>query len=147
MPRDTTAAETGKLVTFMVADQLFGVSVEKAVDILIPERIAPVPLAPPHVQGAINVRGKIVTVIDVRARLGLRAIDTPHQRTGLTVEHNCGFYTLMVDKIGDVVELPNDGIDTLGMPDRQWRDFAIGIIKMEEGVAVVVDVDRLLGLS
>jgi purine-binding chemotaxis protein CheW len=147
MLRETTIADIRKLVTFTVADQVFGISVDKVIDILVPERIAPIPLAPPHVQGAINVRGKIVTVIDVRARLNLPPLDA-HQRTGLTVEHNYGLYTLIVDNVGDVVELPDDvGTDTLTMPDRQWRDIAIGIIKMQDAVVVVMDVDRFLKLS
>jgi purine-binding chemotaxis protein CheW len=148
MLRETTIADIRKLVTFTVADQVFGISVDKVIDILVPERIAPIPLAPPHVHGAINVRGKIVTVIDVRARLNLPPLDAAHQRTGLTVEHNYGLYTLIVDSVGDVVELPDDvGTDTLTMPDRQWRDIAIGIIKMQDAVVVVMDVDRFLKLS
>ncbi|MFO1154480.1 MAG: chemotaxis protein CheW [Rhodospirillales bacterium] len=148
MLRGTTIADIRKLVTFTVADQLFGISVDKVIDILVPDRIAPIPLAPAHVEGAINVRGKIVTVIDVRTRLNLPPLNAPHQATGLTVENNYGLYTLIVDKVGDVVDLPEDvGADMMSMPDRQWRDIAIGIIKMHEAVVVVMDVDRFLKLS
>jgi purine-binding chemotaxis protein CheW len=148
MLREMTTGEIRTLVTFTVADQLFGVSVDKVLDILVPERIAPIPLAPSHVQGAVNVRGKIVTVIDVRARLNLPLLNAPHPRTGLTVEHNYGLYTLIVDKVGDVVELADDvAADTLSMPDRQWRHIAIGLIKMQDAVVVVMDVDRFLKLS
>lgn len=145
MLTETPIADFKKLVTFTVADQLFGIGVDKVIDILVPERIAPIPLAPPHVLGAINVRGKIVTVVDVRARLGLPSADPVVRGTGLTVEHNCGLYTLSVDKVGDVVELPSGAeSNTLTMPDRQWRDIAMGIIKMQEAVVVVMDVDRFL---
>ncbi len=58
-------------VTFFIDNQMFGIPVLKVQDILTPERIAPIPLAPPEVRGSINLRGRIVTVVDVRVRLGL----------------------------------------------------------------------------
>ena len=58
-------------VTFFINDQMFGLPVLKVQDILTPDRIAPIPLAPPDVRGSINLRGRIVTVVDVRVRLGL----------------------------------------------------------------------------
>jgi purine-binding chemotaxis protein CheW len=147
MQRETTIQDVKQLVTFTVAGQLFGISVDKVQDILVPERIAPIPLAPPHVQGAINVRGKIVTVIDVRSRLDLPPFAADHRGTALTVEHNYGLYTLIVDKVGDVVEVPADiDADTMTMPDKQWRDISMGIIKMQDAVVVVMDVDRFLRL-
>ena len=58
-------------VTFFINDQMFGIPVLKVQDILTPDRIAPIPLAPPEIRGSINLRGRIVTVVDVRVRLGL----------------------------------------------------------------------------
>lgn len=148
MESTTSLSHTKKLVTFTVAEQLFGIAINKVQDILVPERIAPIPLAPAQVRGAINVRGKIVTVIDVRARLDLDPAVEAVNGTALTVEHNSGLYTLLVDKVGDVVEVPEaDGGETLAMPDRQWRDIATGIVKMEDSVIVVMDVDRFLALA
>lgn len=144
----TSNSQVKKLVTFTVADQLFGITINKVQDILVPERIAPIPLAPTQVCGAINVRGKIVTVIDVRRRLDLEQAPETQTGTALTVEHNSGLYTLLVDKVGDVVEVPDLGdVDSLTMPDRQWRDIATGIVKMEDAVIVVMDVDRFLALA
>ena len=70
--------DTTEFVTFNIAGQLFGIPVLIVQDILLPESIASIPLAPPEVRGSINLRGRIVTVIDVRIRLGLerRAINT-----------------------------------------------------------------------
>ena len=69
--------DTIEFVTFNIAGQLFGIPVLIVQDILLPESIASIPLAPPEVRGSINLRGRIVTVIDVRVRLGLnrRAIN------------------------------------------------------------------------
>ena len=148
MDTAASASHRNKLVTFTVADQLFGISINKVQDILVPERIAPIPLAPAQVRGAINVRGKIVTVIDVRRRLDLPPVGDAQKGTALTVEHNSGLYTLLVDKVGDVVDVPETGdSDSVSIPDRQWRDFATGIIKMDDSVVVVMDVDRFLALG
>lgn len=73
--------ELSEFVTFNIAGQFFGIPVLIVQDILLPENIASIPLAPPEVRGSINLRGRIVTVIDVRVRLGLesRAITTATQ--------------------------------------------------------------------
>jgi purine-binding chemotaxis protein CheW len=141
-------------VTFTVIDQRFGVPVSRVQDILMPERIAPVPLAPPAVRGAINLRGRIVTVIDVRTRLGLPARDdaveggAANGTMGVTVEYRGEFYTLLVDRIGDIVALPpqrwEDKPSTL---DPAWRDMTSGVFRLEDGLMVVLDVDRLLNLA
>lgn len=67
--------ELSEFVTFNIADQLFGIPVLIVQDILVPEKIASIPLAPPEVRGSINLRGRIVTVVDVRVRLGLERRD------------------------------------------------------------------------
>ena len=135
-------------VTFTVVDQRFGVPVSRVQDILMPDRIAPVPLAPPAVRGAINLRGRIVTVIDVRTRLGLAAADEVGSAMGVTVEHRGEFYTLLVDRIGDIVQLPpqrwEDKPATL---DAAWREVTSGVFRLDEGLMVVLDVDRLLDLA
>lgn len=68
---DAQGAQNTEFVTFNIADQLFGIPVLIVQDILVPEKIASIPLAPPEVRGSINLRGRIVTVVDVRVRLGL----------------------------------------------------------------------------
>ena len=73
-------------VTFRMGSQMFGVPVQRVQDILVPDRIAPVPLAPSEVRGLINLRGRIVTVIDVRIRLGLKdAREASARAMGVTV--------------------------------------------------------------
>ncbi|NJO56265.1 MAG: chemotaxis protein CheW [Rhodospirillales bacterium] len=148
MHTNVCVAPTNQLVTFFVDDQQFGIAINKVQDILVPERIAPIPLAPAQVQGAINVRGKIVTVIDVRSRLNLEKRSNATAGIALTVEHNAALYTLLVDKVGDVVEVPELAkVDSTAIADRQWRDIADGIVKLDDSVIVVMDVDRFLALS
>ena len=134
-------------VTFIIKGQMFGIPVLKVQDILVTDRIAAIPLAPPEVKGSINLRGRIVTVIDVRVRLGLEKRQDDDHSMGVTVEHQNELYTLLVDKVGDVVgiksEFYEDNPSTL---DPLWREFAIGVYRLDDHLMVVLDVENLLNL-
>ena len=138
-----------QFVTFTVAGQMFGVPVLRVQDILQTHKIASIPLAPPEVRGSINLRGRIVTVIDVRVRLGLEPADeAATDQMGVTVEMGMDLYTLLVDSIGDVVSLPSDTHEkTPGTLDPQWRDFASGVFRLDGSLMVVLEIDRLLDIG
>jgi purine-binding chemotaxis protein CheW len=135
-------------VTFTVAGQLFGVPVIRVQDILTPDVIAPVPGGPKEVRGLINLRGRIVTVIDMRTHLSL-----PRQEAGqcgmcVTVESRGDFYTLFVDRVGDVITLPRSLRE--GNPatlDAVWRDVADAVYRTDQGLMVALHVDRLLAIE
>ncbi len=135
-------------VSFRVANQLFGIPVLSVQDILTPDNIASIPLTPPEVRGSINLRGRIVTVIDVRVRLGLPVKpDLDTENMGVTVEYEHELYTLLVDKIGDVVSLSNDMFErNPATLDPIWRDFANGVYRLDNELMVVLDIDRMLNL-
>jgi purine-binding chemotaxis protein CheW len=136
-------------VTFEVAGQMFGVPVTKVQDILTPDAIAPVPGGPAEVKGLINLRGRIVTVIDLRVRLGLKSRDTGDTRKGMcvTVENDGESYTLFVDVVGDVVTLAaslrEDNPSTL---DAVWKDTSDGVYRVGDRLLVILDVARLLSI-
>ena len=143
------AVDLEDYVTFRVGDQLFGIPVLRVQDILTPDRIAPVPLAPKEVKGSINLRGRIVTVIDVRIRLGMPPRDKKIQENmGVTVEQGHDLYTLLVDKIGDVISLSKDLYEkNPGTLDPLWQEFSSGVFRLEDELMVVLDIDCLLNLS
>jgi purine-binding chemotaxis protein CheW len=143
-----TASEGSAFVTFVVDGQAFGVPVLTVQDILVPERIAPVPLAPSAVCGSLNLRGKIVTVVDVRSRLGLPAYAGELRQMGVTVEHQGESYALLVDRVGDVVTLAADRYEERPSTlDPLWRDLARGLYRRDDDLIVVLDVARLLTLN
>jgi len=150
---DLTTTHPGEdlndFVTFFVAGQMFGIPVLKVQDILTPDRIASIPLAPPEVKGSINLRGRIVTVIDVRVRLGLddKTEADGTNNMGVTVEHQNDLYTLLVDRIGDVVGLSNDTYEkNPATLDPKWREFSVGVYRLEKQLLVVLDVDQMLDI-
>lgn len=148
-----TPAEAGheegtiSFVTFEVAGQLFGVPVTRVQDILTPDTIAPVPGGPAEVKGLINLRGRIVTVIDLHTRLGLKRDE--HGRRGMcvTVENEGEAYTLFVDRVGDVVTLlaglREENPSTL---DTVWKDVTDGVYRVHDRLLVTLDVGRLLAI-
>ncbi len=136
-------------VTFFIGDQMFGIPVLRVQDILTPDRIAPIPLAPKEVVGSINLRGRIVTVIDVRTRLSLPPRDkSGGGNMGVTVEQNHDLYTLLVDKIGDVIGLSKESYEkNPATLDPKWREFSNGVYRLEKSLMVVLDIDNLLDLA
>lgn len=139
--------ELEDFVSFTIGKQLFGVPILKVQDILKPDSIASIPLAPPEIKGSINLRGRIVTVIDVRVRLGLEPREDSADSMGVTVEQNQDLYTLLVDRIGDVVSLAKDKFEkNPGTLDTKWREFASGVFRLDKSLMVVLDVERLLDI-
>jgi len=131
-----------------VAGQVLGIPVMKVQDILTPEAIARVPLGPPDVRGLINLRGRIVTVIDVRTRLALTAA-APGKNQGMcvTVENDGELYTLLVDDVGDVVSLPAEAREPVPPTlDSSWTDLAEGVFRMGDELLVALDIAKLLDI-
>jgi purine-binding chemotaxis protein CheW len=141
-------SDTEAFVTFTVAGQLFGVPVIRVQDILTPDVIAPVPGGPKKVRGLINLRGRIVTVIDMRTHLSLPKAAAGESGMCVTVESRGDFYTLYVDSVGDVITLPKSLRE--GNPatlDAVWRDVADAVYRTDQGLMVALHVDRLLAIE
>lgn len=137
-------SEAEDFVTFIIADQLFGIPVLKVQDVLSQNNITRIPLAPPEIAGSLNLRGRIVTAMDVRLRLGL----PPKEGRGsmsIVVEHEGELYSLMVDSVGEVLALKaNDYERNPPTLEPQFRDYSVGIYRLDEKLLVVLDVNRLL---
>ncbi|MCL2673356.1 MAG: chemotaxis protein CheW [Alphaproteobacteria bacterium] len=130
-------------VTVYIDDQLFGIPVEKVQDILIPSGIADIPLAPNEIAGAINLRGRIVTVIDIRKRLELPPSEKSENMC-TTVEYGEDLYSLKVDNIGAVITLPLSKIeDVPGTMNPRWQSISKGVVQLEKELMLVLDIDSL----
>jgi len=140
--------ETSDLVTMTIAGQLFGIPVLQVQDVLNPQRITRIPLAPPEVAGSLNLRGRVVTVIDLRSCLGMPPLpDVRSNRMSIVVDYQGELYSLLVDQIGEVLSLPNNDFEhnppTL---EKRWRAIALGIYRLNQKLLVVLDVARLLSI-
>jgi purine-binding chemotaxis protein CheW len=151
MRRDQDAAAdefATDYVTVMIGSQLFGMAVCDVQDVFSPQAITRVPLAPPEVGGVLNLRGRIVTAIDVRQRLGL-----PGRKDGLSsmavgIEKDGESYGLIVDQIGEVLRLELKKLERIPENlDPRWRKVSKGVYRLEDTLLVVLDVDLLMNFD
>ncbi|HRC26589.1 MAG TPA: chemotaxis protein CheW [Alphaproteobacteria bacterium] len=134
-------------LTIVIAGQMFGIPVLQIQDVLGPQKVTRIPLAPPEVAGSLNLRGRIVTAIDVRRRLGLDAAEDGKSRNmSVVVEQEGELYSLVIDRVGDVLTLYQKDFEanppTL---DPVWRTVSLGVYRLERELLVILDVARLLG--
>lgn len=139
---------TREYVTMIIDGQLFGIPVLQVQDVLGPQKITRVPLAPKEVAGSLNLRGRIVTAIDVRTRLGLPRREGEAKNMSVVVDYNGEFYSLIVDQVGEVMGLSaSDYEKTPATLDDRWREISDGVYRLKEALLIVLDVKRLLRLE
>ena len=124
------AAETQDYVTIGINGQLFGIPVMQVHDVLNPMRLTRVPLAPKQIAGVLNLRGRIVTAIDLRACLGLPPAD--QKGMSVVVEHKSELYSLRVDEVGEVLACPAaDFQPTPPTVDEAWLHASDGVYRLQ----------------
>ncbi|HEY7458792.1 MAG TPA: chemotaxis protein CheW [Xanthobacteraceae bacterium] len=132
-------------VTATVGGQLFGAPIARVLDVFAPTRLTRVPLAPPEVAGVLNLRGRIMTAICMRRRLGLPPRENEEKCMALGIERDGEAYGLLVDSVGEVLKLPfadRDAVPVNLQPS--WARVATGVHRLEGRILVVLDVDRCL---
>ncbi len=97
-------------VTAMIGGQLFGLPILRVQDVFAPERLTRVPLAPAEIAGVLNLRGRIVTLIDMRCRLGLGQREKDSHAMAVGVESRGESYGLLIDSVGEVLKLDDHGV-------------------------------------
>jgi purine-binding chemotaxis protein CheW len=140
--------EESVFVTLTVADQLCGVPVLSVRDILGHHAITRIPLAPPEIAGSLNLRGRIVTAIDLRRRLNLPPAPTDQPRMSVVAEQGGELYALLVDQVSEVMSLKTGAFER-NPPTLPpvWTQFSSGIYRLDGRLLVVLDVGKLLALG
>lgn len=141
-------AEADLVLTLTVGGQLCGVPVLLVRDVLGTQSITPIPLAPVEIEGAMNLRGRIVTAVDLRRRLGLPPREAGAQPMSIVVEHGGELYSMLADAVGDVVPLA--AADRAPNPptlDALWRDVSRGVHRSDGQLLILLDVERLLAIG
>jgi purine-binding chemotaxis protein CheW len=135
-------------VTATVGGQLFGLPISRVQDVFMPDRLTRVPLAPVEIAGLLNLRGRVVTAIDLRRRLGLGAAEDGSQRMAIGVECKGESYGLLIDAIGEVLKLPSNGREDNPVNlDPGLARISAGVHRLEGRLLVVLDVDRVLDIA
>ncbi len=134
--------------TFRVADLMFGVEVEQVQEVLRGQRMTRVPMASHVVRGLINLRGQIVTAVDLRRRLSIEDRAEGEDTMNVVVRGPEGAVSFLVDDIGDVLDVPDDAFEdppvTLG---GVTRELVTSICKLDRSLLLVLDTQRALELT
>ena len=139
-----TAAQKDFL-TININGQMFGIPILQVQDVLGEIKVTRIPLAPPQVSGSLNLRGRIVTAIDVRKCLGLPPLSETDKRMSVVVIHDDELYSLIIDKVGDVLTLhEKDFEQNPGTLDITWKAISLGVYRLDGQILVILDVPKLL---
>lgn len=142
---NSTDQSAEEYITVMIANQLFGLRILEVQDVFMPSTITVVPLASQDVAGVLNLRGRIVTAIDMRKRLGLPEKQPGTLSMAVGIECKGESYGLIIDKVGEVHRLSADTFEpNPANLDPRWSAISAGIHRLEGSLMVVIDVDKVL---
>lgn len=145
VPVAVIPGENREYLTFRIDEQLFGIPVLAVRDVLDRQNVTPVSLAPSEVAGVLNLRGHIVTAIDMRRILGLGQRVSEREDKGIVVDHDGDLYNLVVDSVEDVLMLSDDTFEhSMATMDAKWQMVSKGVHRLDESLLVVLDVPKLL---
>jgi purine-binding chemotaxis protein CheW len=140
-----TGLDGEQVVIFDVSNESYAVNIARVHEIIRLQQITIIPGAPPYVEGVINLRGKVIPVLDLRKRFSLQATDHTRASRIVVVEINGQTLGLVVDGVSEVLRIPTDCIEppsplVAGIESRYLR----GIAKLEERLIVLLDLDQVL---
>ena len=139
----------GKYLTFTLADEEYGIGILKIKEIIGMMPVTTVPQTPEFVKGVINLRGKVIPVIDLRLRFGMESMDYTERTCIIVVEIDGTSGTvqigIVVDSVSEVLNIKADEIeDTPTFGTKLKTDYILGMAKMEGGVKILLDINRVL---
>jgi purine-binding chemotaxis protein CheW len=137
-----------EFVTATVGGQLFGLPISRVQDVFKPESLTRVPLAAPEIAGLLNLRGRIVTVVDLRRRLDFDAQDRDGGLLAVGIEHKGESYGLLIESIGEVLKLSAASREDNPVNlDPRLARVSAGVHRLDGRLLVVLDVDRVLDVG
>jgi purine-binding chemotaxis protein CheW len=143
-----SAGPSTEYVTAMVGEQLFGLPIARVQDVFKPDRMTRVPLSSQDIAGILNLRGRIVTVIDMRCRLGIAQHKSGQPPMAIGIECRGESYGLLIDKIGEVMRLADSMRENNPVNlDARLAQVSSGVIRLDSQLLVVLDIDRVLHVS
>ncbi len=140
--------EPRRYCTFYLADLLFGLPVERVQEVIRAQPMTAVPLAPTAIRGLMNLRGQIITVLELRRRLELPDRDPDREPTNVVVQAEEGAISLLVDRISDVLEVGDEAFEP--PPQNlhgEARELIRGAYKLEGRLLLVLDIEKTLEIG
>src|SRR6056297_3762517 len=134
----------GMYLTFDLATEGYGIEIRHVIEIIGIQQITAVPDLPEHVIGVLNLRGKVIPIIDVRRRFGLPHRDHDERTCIVVVNVNDNSVGLVVDKVSEVITIPANEIEPPPGTNRNGKRYIAGMGKLNEQVKILLDIETLL---
>tara|TARA_B100001123_G_scaffold149130_1_gene172710 strand:- start:905 stop:1378 length:474 start_codon:yes stop_codon:yes gene_type:complete len=140
-------SEEKEFITMQIGDYYFGIPVLVVQDVLRSHKIMKIPLTPSMVAGSLNLRGRIVTAIDMRKRMGMSSFEDLNKPMHVVVSYRDELFSLLVDKVGDVMSLEMNQFEkTPSNLQNEWREMAAGVFKLDGKLLIILDVSGIIGI-
>jgi purine-binding chemotaxis protein CheW len=137
-----------EFVTVTVGRQMFGLPIDRVHDVFIASSVTKVPLAPREIIGLLNLRGRVVTAMCLRRRLGLPDRTEAGQEMAVGLERQGESYGLLVDAVGEVMKLSADTHEPSPVHmDQAWVKLSRGVHRLEDKLLIILDVDAVLAFD
>ncbi|WP_022662768.1 chemotaxis protein CheW [Paucidesulfovibrio longus] len=134
-----------QLVTFRIGEEEFGVDILAVQEIIRTMAITKVPKAPDFVEGVINLRGKVIPIVDLRRRFGMAARDSDKHSRIIVIETGMVIVGFMVDSVSEVLRIPAGTIEAPpAVVSGLESDYIDGVGKLDDRLLIMLDLDRLL---
>lgn len=133
-----------QVLSVFLGNQAFGIPIFEIQDVLRSLELTHVPLAPRHIEGICNLRGRIVTAINLRKRIQEKnEISVDHM--SVVIEWNGELYSLLVDRVGDVLTLEKTDIEEPPLNlNASWREISQGVHQLDQSIMVILDADKII---
>ncbi|MCH5272915.1 MAG: purine-binding chemotaxis protein CheW [Lachnospiraceae bacterium] len=139
--------QKGKYMTFKSGNEYFGLKIQYVNQIIGFQTITEIPETEDYIKGLINLRGKIIPVIDVRLRFKQKPFEYNDRTCIIVIDVKSTMVGLIVEKIAEVVEIPEENIlppPSIGKADKSHNKYVYGIGKVGDSVKLLLDIDKLL---
>jgi purine-binding chemotaxis protein CheW len=146
--RRKVRGESSQFATFHVENLFFGIEAVRVQEVLRYQEMTPIPLAPQAMKGLINLRGQIVAAVDMRCTLGIGAGDGPYKPMNIILQTDDGPVSLLVDSIGDVLEVPLNSYAPVpdNVPAHQ-RELIAGVYRLKDRLMLLLRAERFLEIA
>ena len=145
---EVSTSRNQQFCTFFLGEFFFGVNVTQVQEVLRWQPMTGVPLSGSSIQGLINLRGQLVTAVDLRQRLEMPPFEDGHQPMNVVIQRDDGMVSLLVDEICDVVEVHQDSFERVPETVRGVaRELVLGAYKLESSLLLILDVERILAFE
>ncbi|MBT7609227.1 MAG: chemotaxis protein CheW [Bacteriovoracaceae bacterium] len=136
-----------QLCGFKIGDGFYAVPVLEVQEVVRPQKITQVPMAPDYIEGLINLRGQVVTSINLRTLFKLKG-DDPEEFMNVIVRSRGSLYALVVDEILDVMDVPNKAFEeTPDTLDNNLRKYIEGVYKLKDKLLISLSIEKLINVE